>query len=61
MKAFVFYLLVLLHNLVMTFFLLLNSFVSHSSVSQIMNSTFALAYWITGWVILFRKRKLVEA
>ncbi len=53
-NSFVF--LVLLHNIVFSFLMILSA----NSGSILTSAVIPLTYWIAGWVILFEKRRLDE-
>jgi len=48
------YFVIFLHNLVMTFFVLLHAF-NLSFSSQVVISVVALTYWFGGWILIHRK------
>jgi len=54
-----YYLLVFVHNLLMAFFVILNA-VNQSFPNQIFISILALTYWITGSIILYRKKASIR-
>ena len=45
-----------LHNLVMAFFILLNS-INHSFGNQVLISAIAVTYWVAGCVLIYRKKE----
>jgi len=47
--------LILLHNLLMVFFVILIVF-NQSFQNQVLISTIALAYWVLGLVFIYKKR-----
>ena len=55
MKKIGFVFLIFLHNLIFSLLIVFSSY-NQSFLASIL----ALTYWIIGWLIIFRKRKLAE-